>query len=553
MRNTRMSGRARNIAACTAIAIAAGALFASPALADAKGPTAPKAATAAKAKPRFDLDGDGKGDIVARTEAGLVTYRNDNGNYVATPLLTDLPHAEINRLITPGDLDGDGKPDVLWTDPAGNLFALTNAGGTAKPTVTRISSGWNMYDKVVSVGDLTGDGKNDLIAVTRDGDAYLFAGTGNLNAPFAPAVKVASGWGDYDQIVGVTDADGDGIGDLYVRTVTDDLLFIGGTGDAAKPFKAPVALGAGWHSYNQLLSADDQDGDGLSDLLARTESGDLYLYKALGNGRFADPVKTGSGWQAAAVLGNAGGRAAVGKDKFLTKGAHFVNEYRSVKNDGQFGVPTPWPAGVNDDQFTVGLANALNDSGEPSRLQVADGRLWIDGPGQQQASLGKGWDAYTTLFGPGDLNGDGHGDLLAVDKAGVLWEYLGDGSGSKFAERIQVGSSWQGFDKVVGSGDINGDGRADVVARAKSGHLFLFPGTGDPRAPFGTLQDLGGGWNAYTKLAAVADDTGNGTTDLIAIDASGQGFRYDGQGRYGGKFKPAGSLGGGWNAYTDLF
>ncbi|MGI5451011.1 hypothetical protein ACQEVM_35610 [Streptomyces sp. CA-243310] len=64
---------------------------------------------------------------------------------------------------------------------------------------------------------------------------------------------------------------------------------------------------------------------------------------------------------------------------------------------------------------------------------------------------------------------------------------------------------------------------------------------------------VGAGWNAYNKLATVSDASGNGTTDLIAIDASGQGYRYDGQGAYGGKFKPRASLGGGWNIYNELF
>lgn len=549
MRNTLMSRRARRIAACTAIAVAAGTLLSTPALADTKGPAAPKAAAVSKAKPRFDLDGDGRGDIVVRSEAGLSTYRNDNGAYVSAPLLTDRSHADINNLMTPGDLTGDGKPDVLWTNPVGELFVLP--GGATKPV--RLSTGWNMYDRVVAVGDVTGDGKSDLIARNSTGDVYLFAGKGSIDSPFEGAVKIASGWGDYDQIVGVADADGDGIGDVYVRTVTDDLLFIGGTGNAAKPFKAPVALGAGWHSYNQLLSADDQDGDGLSDLLARTQSGDLYLYKALGDGGFAAPVLAGRGWQSADVLGNAGGKQAVGKNKFLSVNGDFVNEFRRTKNDGQFGVSVPWQDAVNGGQFTVGLANSLDDSGEPARLQVAGGMLWIDSYGKQPVSLGKGWDAYTSIVGPGDLNGDGHGDLLARDKSGVLWEYLGDGSGTRFFTPERLGAGWNEYNKLVGSGDVNGDGRADLLARDTNGHLWLYPGTGDPQYPFTGRKDLGGGWNGYTKLAAVADATGNGTTDLIAIDASGQGYRYDGQGTYGGKFKPAGFLGGGWNAYNELF
>ncbi|MFG3286751.1 FG-GAP repeat domain-containing protein [Streptomyces sp. NPDC048111] len=551
MRNTRLT-HARRIAACTAIAIAAGTLLSTPALAEDKGPGAPKAA-AAKIKPRFDWDGDGKGDIVYRNAAGVITTLSGGGAVDTAPLVLDNPHADIKSLLTPGDLTGDGKPDVLWTDSVGNLYALTGGGPQAgAQAYKRLSSGWNMYDAVVAAGDLTGDGKNDVLARTATGDVYLFPGTGNVDSPFGERTKVATAWDDYDQIVGVADADGDGIGDVYVRTRADDLLFIGGTGDAAKPFKAPVELGAGWHSYNQLLTADDTDGDGISDLLARTRDGRLYTYKGLGNGRFGTPAVTASGWQAAFVLGNAGGHQAVGKNVLVTADPAGRNETRTVTNDGQFTNSVPWES-PQSGRTTVAVANSLSDSGEATRLQTQNGELWVDHFGRPATSLGKGWDAYTSLVGPGDVNGDGHNDLLARDKAGVLWQYLGDGSGTKFSAPQRLGAGWNAYNKLVGSGDINGDGKADLLARDTNGHLWLYPGTSDIATPFGVRKDLGAGWNSFTKLAAVADATGNGTTDLIAVDGSGAGKLYDGQGAYGGKFKPAYSLGGGWDAYTELF
>ncbi|WP_438292543.1 FG-GAP repeat domain-containing protein [Streptomyces sp. HUAS TT7] len=551
MRNTLTSGRARRIAACTAIAVAAGTLLSTPALADTKGPGAPKAAATTKAKPRFDWDRDGLGEIVRNGSVGypssylLSDSAKESGRL--GPFLVDADLVGARDLVTPGDLDGNGMSELITVSSDGTLklFANVNQDPYA---ATWTSTGWNVYNKIAAAGDLTGDGKNDLLARTYDGDLYLFPGTGDLKAPFGARIKVPGNWSDFDQIVGVSDADGDGIGDVYARNRTDDLLFFAGTGKAEQPFKPGVELGAGWHAYNQLLSADDRDGDGLSDLLARNLDGDLYLYRSIGGGRFADPVKYRSGWNDAQVIAGVGGRAAFGKSGLSGRDANGRVSSRRALNNGQFSAPS---AGAPDKDY-IGSAFSLDGTGFDTSLRLTGGHLVTSGY-QSGGDLGAGWDTYTSITGPGDLNGDGHADLLARDRTGDLWLYPGDGSARKFGDRIRVGDDWKAYNKILGSGDVNGDGRADVLARADDGHLYLFPGTGNGSAPFGPRQDLGGGWNGYTMLATVADASGDGTTDLIAVDASGQGYRYDGQGAYGGKFKPRASLGGGWNTYNELF
>ncbi|MYW09602.1 hypothetical protein GT034_14725 [Streptomyces sp. SID2563] len=50
----------------------------------------------------------------------------------------------------------------------------------------------------------------------------------------------------------------------------------------------------------------------------------------------------------------------------------------------------------------------------------------------------------TAADGSGDLNGDGRADLLARDTSGVLWSYRGDGKGA-LAARTKVGGGWQTY------------------------------------------------------------------------------------------------------------
>jgi serine protease len=69
--------------------------------------------------------------------------------------------------------------------------------------------------------------------------------------------------------------------------------------------------------------------------------------------------------------------------------------------------------------------------------------------------IGSGWNSMSAIVGPGDFNGDGHADLFARDAAGHLWLYPGSGSGG-FAARTVAGSGWNSMTAIVGPGDFAG-------------------------------------------------------------------------------------------------
>ncbi len=74
------------------------------------------------------------------------------------------------------------------------------------------------------------------------------------------------------------------------------------------------------------------------------------------------------------------------------------------------------------------------------------------------------------------------GDLLTRDTSGVLWLHLGKGDGT-FAPRVRVGGGWGVFSQLVGAGDLNNDGRADLIGYG-SGGTWAYLGTGNTTAPF---------------------------------------------------------------------
>ncbi|KUL48520.1 hypothetical protein ADL22_09285 [Streptomyces sp. NRRL F-4489] len=589
----RNAARVRRLAACTALVLSAGMLLSAPASADdrpaapdrrithhtaddrpsvptlpprtakrpgntgtggaGKGLTGPGVAAApGKAAPRFDLDGDGWGDILYRAQDGGVRVIPSDNTPVHRFALEGAGGEMFKDLVPLGDQDGNGTVELLTLSSDGTLTMRSDAGlnGTTAPLWS--GKGWQIYNKLVAPGDLTGDGKTDLLARTPSGELYLYRSNGRVVAPFATRVKVGGGWQIYDQIVGVNDANGDGLGDLYARTPTGDLYFYAGTGDASAPFKPRVQVGYGYGIYNQLLSADDFDGDGYADLLARTPAGEMYVYRSNGTGQLLARTGWGSGWGVVTLFAGAGANPHLGKSELLALDTSGTLYFYYSRNNGKV---SPRAQASNPGAFAGARLihpSSMDNNGQADVFQIYRGGLYNYEVGSSSGPylIGGGWDIYNTVFGPGDLNGDGKGDLLARDGSGNLYLYRGDGTGQRVASRIKVGGGWNAYDALVGAGDITGDGLADIVARTPGGTLYLYAGTGVADAPFKARVSLGGGWNTYRKLAAPGDINGDGRASLLGVDSRGDLYAYYTDGK--GSFRSRVKIGNGWNIYSTL-
>ncbi|MFE0685941.1 FG-GAP repeat domain-containing protein, partial [Streptomyces sp. NPDC058961] len=116
-------------------------------------------------------------------------------------------------------------------------------------------------------------------------------------------------------------------------------------------------------------------------------------------------------------------------------------------------------------------------------------------------TIGGGWQIYDKVLSPGNLDGAGEADMIARDKAGVLWLYTGTGNyNAPFKPRTKIGAGWNAYDRILSVGDLNRDGRADLVARAKNGDLYRYFGNGRSGDPFDARVKIGWGYNIYNLL-----------------------------------------------------
>ncbi|MFE7440278.1 FG-GAP repeat domain-containing protein [Streptomyces chartreusis] len=142
------------------------------------------------------------------------------------------------------------------------------------------------------------------------------------------------------------------------------------------------------------------------------------------------------------------------------------------------------------------------------------------------------WSAYDAVLSPGDLTGDGRADLLTRSAAsGKLYLYANNGSGG-FKARTLAGSGYGGYKKLISAGDLDGDGKNDVLGIDASNELWRFRGTGagtfKPRSL--VFKDWG---TSYKDVVGGLDLSGDGRSDLISLDKDGRAWLNRGNGEGG--------------------
>ncbi|KUL21324.1 hypothetical protein ADL12_45165 [Streptomyces regalis] len=333
------------------------------------------------------------------------------------------------------------KPAASWTltvkSAATGATVRTLSGGETRGVIKAVWDGRNGSGAYAPNGSYTWT----LTARPADGQGPALTATGTVAVSGGAAVR-------RDHI------GADGIGDVLTLNSSGALTFQQGSGKGL--FSGKVS-GGGWSTSVAAVPFGDLNGDRCNDALVRMSDGSLRGYQP-GCDKALTPstayTKLGTGWNAYNILTSPGDLTGDKRADLLARKASTGDIYLfAAKSDG-----------------TLAAGKKIRSA----------------------------WTGYTKVVGAGDLNGDGHGDVLARDKAGTLWRYNGLGNGL-LKDRVKVFANWgSGYNVIVGAGDITGDGKADLVSRDGSGNVWR--NNGDGKGSFGARVKIASGWQGYKGI-----------------------------------------------------
>lgn len=358
-----------------------------------------------------------------------------------------------------GDVNRDGHADVIVGAPydgrqgTGSARVFSGRDGRELYTFYGDANGDEFGFSVSGAGDIDRDGYPDVIVGApsaggrgfarahsgRDGKA-LFTWTGDVPGGLF-------GW----SVAGVSDVNLDGHADVVIGMPLDDKngawsgtarVYSGNNGKLLHLFKGDSALDTFGHA---VAGAGDVNKDGVPDVLVGAKDDDA-------TGKDAGSVRVHSG-KDGKVLWTFHGASPGARLGWSVAGAGDVNK------DGYADIIAGAPQDGRNGQFS---GSASVHSGRDGTLLFRfDGDAYGDGLG-------------SSVGGGGDLDKDGWPDLVA-GAPGDANNHYGSGSVRAFSGRdgrILYTIDGRGQSDRFGSslalaGDVNGDGHADVVAGAR--------------------------------------------------------------------------------------
>ncbi len=375
---------------------------------------------------------------------------------------------------------------------------------------TRSNGVWTQQgQKLVGSGAVGSAAQGFSVALSADGSTAIVGGYIDDNGAGAAWVFTPSNgvWTQQGQKLVGSGAVGSATQGFSVALSAD-----GSTAIVGGPFDNNNT-GAVWAFFRDRAAAHDFNGNGMSDIAWRDNTGNTALWLMSGAqvtiSRGLGTIPTN--WMLAGQrdFNGDGKHDLLWRDSSTGTVAIWLMDGLLIAQSASLGsVPTSWSIVGTGDFNGDGKGDILwRDTGGNTAIWLLNG-LQV----QQIGSIGTipvSW----SIVGTADFNGDGKADILWRDSSGNLAIWLMNGLQVQSAVTLGVmPTTWS----VVATGDFNGDGKWDILWRNASGDLAIWLMNGIEISSIGWL----GAVPNYWSIGATGDFDGDGKSDILWRDTT---------------------------------
>jgi hypothetical protein len=215
-----------------------------------------------------DVDGDGKDELIVGSQGNQLFVFNENGS-----ISPGFPYAltsPISGSPAIGDVDNDGNLDIVVFEFNGNFRVLRNNG--TQQTFQFFSNGAAFFSPSPAIGNVTGDAKLEMFIASKNGRLYGINSVGNFLPGFPVFYNTTGQWTESSPII--ADFDGDGSPDILLGDETHYIHAFNLSGQALAGFPLLTE-----DAMRGVPMATDVDGDGKVDLVASGWDKNVYVWR----------------------------------------------------------------------------------------------------------------------------------------------------------------------------------------------------------------------------------------------------------------------------------
>lgn len=484
-----------------------------------------------------DFDGDSDQDFVVSWFNGSGTftqiYQNTAGVFtdVTATVAPGLPQV-IEGTVSWIDYDNDGDIDLMLTGVDDFSVSYTqlwrNSAGVFSYDASALSSIAGLQQTTVAWADVDNDADLDFVISGYDGISLATQlwingiSTGN-NAPSTPASLSAVPSGSNVTLTWAAASDG--------TTPASQLTYNIRIGTASNAIDV-VAPNADVSSGFRWISAPGNMGIGTTASIYDLVPGTYYWsVQAIDNGFVGSAFATEGTFTIGGpptissftpTLGPVGTSVTIMGTNFNTTPANNVVYFGATKATVSTASATSLtvtvPAGATYAPVTVfntatNLVAYSTGNFTPT-FTPGNGSLTAD---DFEPNLDFGTDSNPYFLALGDLDGDGKTDLAIANDVGTVSVLRNTGSTGAVSYATNVNFTTATGSTSVAIGDIDGDGKQDLIVSNNIGTISILRNTGSPGVvSFATNVDFAAGANPQT--VAIGDVDGDGKVDLAVTN-----------------------------------